>query len=323
MDAVGAPRVRLRLLALVRGARPARPRRQRGERRGGRLHARDDLRPLPPLDRPPGSERLRLERDRRDREATENLRSARASPARYPHPPGDHRPGGGDVRSAAAGTLLPRARNGREPERARHSGTAGRRRTSGSRCSRRRSRSSGCSGRAASRPTAAATTPSITRRSTRFRTSRRRSRSPPRSRLRPRSRAGSATARHDRSLAELVEAYRAAGGTARATARSSSAGPRTKTRRRRPSSSSGRPPRSAARMNQELPRPSDFESAVEGLHEEKAVAGTPCGPDPEPVLEQIRSGSRPASTTSPPPGRPGPGRPSSASGARSLRPQLG
>ena len=42
-------------------------------------------------------------------------------------------------------------------------------------------------------------------------------------------------------------------------------------------------------QGQELPRPSDFESAVEDLQEEQTVAGTPCGPDPEPVLEQIRT----------------------------------
>jgi len=41
-------------------------------------------------------------------------------------------------------------------------------------------------------------------------------------------------------------------------------------------------------QGQELPRPSDFDAAVEDLTEEQTVAETPCGPDPEPVLEQIR-----------------------------------
>ena len=41
-------------------------------------------------------------------------------------------------------------------------------------------------------------------------------------------------------------------------------------------------------QGQELPRPPDFEAAVEDLTEEQTVAGTPCGPDPEPVLAEIR-----------------------------------
>ena len=45
---------------LERGAPAARPRRTRSAGRGGRLRLRDALRPLPPLDRPPGPEPVRL-----------------------------------------------------------------------------------------------------------------------------------------------------------------------------------------------------------------------------------------------------------------------
>jgi coenzyme F420-dependent glucose-6-phosphate dehydrogenase len=44
----------------------------------------------------------------------------------------------------------------------------------------------------------------------------------------------------------------------------------------------------AGTQGQELPRPSDFEAAVENLTEEQTTAETPCGPDPEPVLVAIR-----------------------------------
>jgi G6PDH family F420-dependent oxidoreductase len=40
-------------------------------------------------------------------------------------------------------------------------------------------------------------------------------------------------------------------------------------------------------INQELPRPSDFDAVAESVTEEMATAEVPCGPDPEPVLEQI------------------------------------
>ncbi len=42
-------------------------------------------------------------------------------------------------------------------------------------------------------------------------------------------------------------------------------------------------------LNQELPRPSDFDAVAESVTEEMAVEGVPCGPDPEPVLAAIRS----------------------------------
>ena len=42
-------------------------------------------------------------------------------------------------------------------------------------------------------------------------------------------------------------------------------------------------------IGQELPRPSDFDAVSESVTVEQAAEGTPCGPDPEPVLEQVRS----------------------------------
>jgi G6PDH family F420-dependent oxidoreductase len=45
-------------------------------------------------------------------------------------------------------------------------------------------------------------------------------------------------------------------------------------------------------INQELPRPSDFDAVAEAVTVEMATAGVPCGPDPAPVLEQIRTWER-------------------------------
>ena len=42
-------------------------------------------------------------------------------------------------------------------------------------------------------------------------------------------------------------------------------------------------------INQELPRPSDFDAVAESVTLEMATTEVPCGPDPEPVLEQIRN----------------------------------
>ena len=42
-------------------------------------------------------------------------------------------------------------------------------------------------------------------------------------------------------------------------------------------------------VNQELPRPSDFDAVAESVTVEMATEGVPCGPDPAPVLEQIRT----------------------------------
>jgi coenzyme F420-dependent glucose-6-phosphate dehydrogenase len=41
-------------------------------------------------------------------------------------------------------------------------------------------------------------------------------------------------------------------------------------------------------INQELPRPSDFASVAEEVSVEEAAEGTPCGTDPEPVIELVR-----------------------------------
>ena len=41
-------------------------------------------------------------------------------------------------------------------------------------------------------------------------------------------------------------------------------------------------------ISQELPRPSDFDAVAESVTTEMATDGVPCGPDPAPVLEQVR-----------------------------------
>jgi len=41
-------------------------------------------------------------------------------------------------------------------------------------------------------------------------------------------------------------------------------------------------------LNQELPRPSDFDAVAESVTIEMATAGVPCGPDPEPVVKLVR-----------------------------------
>ena len=40
-------------------------------------------------------------------------------------------------------------------------------------------------------------------------------------------------------------------------------------------------------LNQELPRPSDFDAVAESVTLEMATEGVPCGPDPEPVLALV------------------------------------
>jgi coenzyme F420-dependent glucose-6-phosphate dehydrogenase len=40
-------------------------------------------------------------------------------------------------------------------------------------------------------------------------------------------------------------------------------------------------------INQELPRPSDFDAVAESVTKEMATESVPCGPDPAPVLEEI------------------------------------
>jgi len=88
--------------------------------------------------------------------------------------------------------------------------------------------------------------------------------------------------------AELVEAYRAAGGDGPRYGQVKLCWAENEEEARKlvhelwPTSALG------GTQGQELPRPSDFDAAVEDLTEEQTVAETPCGPDPEPVLEQIR-----------------------------------
>jgi coenzyme F420-dependent glucose-6-phosphate dehydrogenase len=42
-------------------------------------------------------------------------------------------------------------------------------------------------------------------------------------------------------------------------------------------------------IGQELPRPSDFDAVAESVTKEMATGSLPCGPDPEPVLAEIRT----------------------------------
>jgi G6PDH family F420-dependent oxidoreductase len=41
-------------------------------------------------------------------------------------------------------------------------------------------------------------------------------------------------------------------------------------------------------INQELPRPSDFDAVAESVTKEMATKDVPCGPDPEPIVEAVR-----------------------------------
>jgi coenzyme F420-dependent glucose-6-phosphate dehydrogenase len=45
-------------------------------------------------------------------------------------------------------------------------------------------------------------------------------------------------------------------------------------------------------INQELPRPSDFDAVAESVTIEMATEGVPCGPDPKPVLDAIEEWER-------------------------------
>src|ERR671910_2246631 len=98
--------------AFQRGDVPQRngPERPPGGRNG--LHHRLDLGPLPSLDRRAGREPVRMERDRgyRHRHRRDPSRHWHHLP-HYAHPPGDNRPGHGDLGSDAGG-LLPVLREG-------------------------------------------------------------------------------------------------------------------------------------------------------------------------------------------------------------------
>src|SRR5205823_11489335 len=85
-----------RLHALVRGNRAARPRPVRGPGRGGGLRVRDALRPLPSLDRPDGTQPVRLVGPGGG--GAGHLSSPGGDRGHLPdaaHPPGRDRPGGG------------------------------------------------------------------------------------------------------------------------------------------------------------------------------------------------------------------------------------
>ena len=73
-----------------------------------------------------------------------------------------------------------------------------------------------------------------------------------------------------------------------------SAGPRTRTRRRSSCTSCGRPPRSAARTDQELPRPSDFEQRSRSRRRRsRRPRRSRAGPTPSPCSSRSGRGSRP------------------------------
>ncbi len=112
---------------LERGAPPPRPRPARGSRRGGGLHVRARLGPLPPLDRPSGSEPFRLGHAGRDRAGHRAAggRHGRHVPDNAP-PPRDRRARRRDRGLDAPRPVLPGRRDGREPERARPGATLAR-----------------------------------------------------------------------------------------------------------------------------------------------------------------------------------------------------
>ena len=69
---------------------------------GGRIRRTVDLRPLPPVERRAGTQPVRVVDDRRDRAGgAGDEGDDRGDVPDDPHPPGGHRPGGGDVGSAA------------------------------------------------------------------------------------------------------------------------------------------------------------------------------------------------------------------------------
>ena len=112
-------------------------------RGAARLRVRADLRPLPPVDRPPGPEPVRLERPRRDRQRDGATRHRhRRDVPDDADPSGDHRPGRRHDRGPDARAVLPRRRDRRAPQRAHPRATPGPSGRRAPRCSRRPSRSS-------------------------------------------------------------------------------------------------------------------------------------------------------------------------------------
>ena len=76
------------------------------------------------------------------------------------------------------------------------------------------------------------------------------------------------------------------------TDRSGSAGPRTRSEAKETVFRLWRHSGLGGTINQELPRPSDFDAVAQSVTVEMAVEDVPCGPDPEPVLDSIRSWER-------------------------------
>ena len=97
---------------------PARTDRAGQAGRAGRLPRALDLRPLPPVERRAGPQRLRVVGDRRARRGDLAAGDHRRDLPDGPHPPGGHRPGRGDQRRAARGALHARRRQRRGAQRA-------------------------------------------------------------------------------------------------------------------------------------------------------------------------------------------------------------
>ena len=97
---------------------PARTPRPGAPRRAGGLPRALDLRPLPPVERRAGPQRLRVVGDRRAGRGDEPPGHDRRHLPDGPHPPGRDRAGRGHQRRAARGPLQPRRRQRRGAQRA-------------------------------------------------------------------------------------------------------------------------------------------------------------------------------------------------------------
>ena len=139
-----------RLLPGERGVLPARPDRAGQAGRAGRVPRALDLRPLPPVERRAGPQRLRVVGDRRARGGDVAAGDHRRDLPDDAHPPGGDRPGRRDQRRPARGPLQRSASAAARRSTSTSSATTGPRPTCGWRCSRRPSRSSARCGRAAS-----------------------------------------------------------------------------------------------------------------------------------------------------------------------------
>jgi coenzyme F420-dependent glucose-6-phosphate dehydrogenase len=89
--------------------------------------------------------------------------------------------------------------------------------------------------------------------------------------------------------AEIVEAYRAAGGSGPCYGQVRICWAEDEHEARETAFRLWRHSGLGGTLNQELPRPSDFDAVAESVTIEMATENIPCGPDPEPVLEQVRT----------------------------------